>query len=113
MSDRPKLMKMLQYRKWFGPSRKRQDEERNLPEDDFRRVLVSIEMESFVTRLPLGRAIRRVARYEEAFLGSGSGDCCVEYTLLGVLTIDSLTSLEMDCARIGLVEDLPQTPEEC
>lgn len=91
-------MLLLTMSEWFGPSQHR---DRSLPS-----IEPSVRTVAFVTRLPLSVALERIRHYEAAYKRRNRGVTSVEFSLLGVDTIDDLDEATIDLARVQLVEAL-------
>jgi hypothetical protein len=102
-------MLLIRFNVWFGPSRIR-IHETNLGQQT--RMEPEIKQEAYATRLSLPQALRRMQAYEEAFNRRYENHSAVNYTLLGVDTIEDLSREELDIARVHLVEDQPTTAEQ-
>jgi hypothetical protein len=71
-----------------------------------------IKQEAYAPRLSLPQALRRMQAYERAFNERYEKVSAVNYTLLGVDTVEDLSREELDIARVHLVEDLPTTAQQ-
>jgi hypothetical protein len=102
-------MLLTRFNVWFGPSRNR-IHEANMGTQT--RMEPEIKQEAYATRLSLPQALRRMQAYERAFNERYEKVSAVNYTLLGVDTVEDLSREELDIARVHLVEDLPTTAQQ-
>jgi hypothetical protein len=102
-------MLLITMREWFGPSRWAQGESRisGVPG-----TTVDIRLRGFVTKLPLGQALRRIKAYQSAFNERNSKVTAIEFELIQATAIDDLDDEEIEMSRVVLVEKLDETVEE-
>ncbi len=102
-------MLLIRFNVWFGPSRTRMHEA-NMGTQT--RMESEVKQEAYATCLTLPQALRRMQEYERAFNERYEKVSAVNYTLLGVDTIEYLSREDLEIARVHLVEDRPTTSEQ-
>lgn len=95
-------MLLIRFNVWWGPSKDYSHEVRMGRKPDRE---PEIKQEAYATRLSLLEALRRVRMYERAFEQKYGRDSVVEFTLLGVDTIEELDEEGIELARVRLIED--------
>lgn len=101
-------MLLLTFSEWRGPSQALWASNSSKAE----RVEVSTRLSAFVTRLDLPSALRKIRDYETAY-ERRYFSLSIEFSLVGVYTIEDLSDEEIVLARATMVEYLytPQTDE--
>jgi hypothetical protein len=89
-------MLILTVREWIGP-----DHHREYPRG---RPEVIERVRGMATRQPLGEAMLRLQAIGQAY--KVRGPLAVEFSVLGVATIDDLTDAELEAGMIELIDDL-------
>ena len=90
-------MLLLTFNEWFGPTRGNED-----------KVPVLENQSAFVTEMTLPEALLRLDAYKQIH-NTKYCSSAIEYTLLSVVTIESLDSVISDKFGITLIDDLPIT----
>ena len=88
-------MILMHYKVWFGPSK-------NNPHPEITQTMIDVR--TYVSRLPLGQAVRLVKDYENAYNRKYSDVTAIDLTLLTVSQIDDLTDDEIGMITSELVE---------
>lgn len=97
-------MLLLTLWEWIGP------QHRKITEPEYSQTKVTERYVSMATRLPLGKALERIAAYEVAY--KERYFLAVEFRLLSVAKIENLNDEQLECGRIDLVESLKQQAED-
>lgn len=95
-------MLLITFHEWLGPGR-------HYPGNQ-KPPAVTERQVAFYSRLPLAKALKRVVRYQEAF--NERYQLAVNFTLLGVATVDLVPDEVLDTLGVQLVERLAQRPED-
>lgn len=99
----PAPMLLIQYSKWFGPSRYAMDN----PSDRAAPMESTVELVAYVTRLSLPDALVAVKNYEREFERAFGQFTAVEHTLFGVQTLpEALSRDDIETANIFLIEEM-------
>lgn len=90
-------MLLITMHEWLGPGRK-------LSPEQAHKVESYMQPRSFVTALPLGAAIERIADHQRVF--NTQSLLAIELTLVNVIQIDDLTSEQIIMAGAEYIESL-------
>ena len=96
-------MLLLTLHEWIGPGR-------SYPVEGIAENVPSEQTIGMVTNLSLSEAIDRLSDYEHAF--KAHSILAVEYSLLGIATIDKLDPGRIPAAGLTLVENLAQGADD-
>ncbi len=89
-------MLLLTVQEWIGPGRDMVEDRHLWPE--------KISTKAFATRLELERAINVLADYEDRY--NRANRLAVNFTLIGIQTIEDISDGALECVRVELVENL-------
>lgn len=96
-------MKLIQFNKWFGPSRDAGTENR---------VSEYEELIAYATDLELDQALELVASHQRAFNNKFNDIAAITLRLIGVTDIGNCSADALGDLGVSLVEDLIQKEEE-